>query len=211
MTPCNWVRSFAWDALWLQSALWLAPLALLLARGHEDPSQSPLDLMVFGFTALFWIAPPLRFDLAGLRDRRPTGRCCAPIRCASPWSRSPSRRPASPSCSRATTSCRTRARNAWSRSRPSTLRCVTYHFAAQHLRRAEPVPGAQRQGGRRAARAASIACSRWASAARWSWWSKRSRKRLHSRSSGRVPGSTARGSPALRSCCASAPARWSPR
>lgn len=56
MTPSSWVRSFAWDALWLQSALWLAPLALLLARGQEDPSQGPLDLMVFGFTALFWIA-----------------------------------------------------------------------------------------------------------------------------------------------------------
>lgn len=56
MTPSSWIRSFAWDALWLQSALWLAPLALLLARGQEDPSQGPLDLMVFGFTALFWIA-----------------------------------------------------------------------------------------------------------------------------------------------------------
>jgi len=42
--------------LWLQSALWLVPLALLLAHGHEDPSQGPLDLMVFGFTALFWLA-----------------------------------------------------------------------------------------------------------------------------------------------------------
>ena len=51
-----WVRSLAWDAFWLQSALWLAPLALLLAHGYEDPSESPLDLLVFGLTALFWIS-----------------------------------------------------------------------------------------------------------------------------------------------------------
>jgi hypothetical protein len=28
----------------------------LLAHGHEDPSESPLDLLVFGLTALFWIS-----------------------------------------------------------------------------------------------------------------------------------------------------------
>jgi hypothetical protein len=44
-----------WDTLWLQSALWLAPLALLLAHGYADPGQSPLDMLVFGLTALFWI------------------------------------------------------------------------------------------------------------------------------------------------------------
>ena len=49
-----WVRSFAWDAFWLQSALWLAPLVLVLAYGYEDPSESPLDLLVFGLTAVFW-------------------------------------------------------------------------------------------------------------------------------------------------------------
>ena len=49
-----WVRSLAWDAFWLQSALWLAPLVLLLAQGYEDPSESPLDLLVFALTALFW-------------------------------------------------------------------------------------------------------------------------------------------------------------
>ena len=50
-----WVNGFAWDALWLQSALWLVPVALLLASGYENPDDSPLDLMVFGLTALFWI------------------------------------------------------------------------------------------------------------------------------------------------------------
>jgi hypothetical protein len=51
----RWIRSAGWDALWIQSALWLAPLAFLLARGHEDPTQSPLDTLFFGLTALFWI------------------------------------------------------------------------------------------------------------------------------------------------------------
>ena len=51
-----WIRGLTWDAFWLQSALWLAPLALLLAYGHEDPSDSPLDVLVFGLTALFWIS-----------------------------------------------------------------------------------------------------------------------------------------------------------
>jgi hypothetical protein len=39
----------------MQSALWLAPLALWLARGHADPESSSLDLLYFGLTALFWI------------------------------------------------------------------------------------------------------------------------------------------------------------
>jgi hypothetical protein len=51
-----WVHGVAWDAFWLQSALWLAPLALLLAYGYEDPGESPLDLLIFGLTALFWIS-----------------------------------------------------------------------------------------------------------------------------------------------------------
>jgi hypothetical protein len=51
-----WVHGVAWDAFWLQSALWLAPLALLLAYGYEDPGESPLDFLIFGLTALFWIS-----------------------------------------------------------------------------------------------------------------------------------------------------------
>ena len=50
-----WVHSLAWDGLWLQSALWLAPLALLLAHRYADPAGSPLDILYFGLTALFWI------------------------------------------------------------------------------------------------------------------------------------------------------------
>ena len=37
------------------SALWLAPLALWLARGYHDPESSPLDQLYFGLTVLFWI------------------------------------------------------------------------------------------------------------------------------------------------------------
>jgi len=51
-----WLRGLAWDAFWLQSALWLAPLTLLLAYGYDDPEDSPLDVFVFVLTALFWIS-----------------------------------------------------------------------------------------------------------------------------------------------------------
>jgi hypothetical protein len=37
------------------SALWLAPISLWLCRGYSDPENSPLDLLYFGLTALFWI------------------------------------------------------------------------------------------------------------------------------------------------------------
>ena len=37
------------------SALWLAPIVVLLAHGYTDPESSPLDVLYFGLTALFWI------------------------------------------------------------------------------------------------------------------------------------------------------------
>jgi hypothetical protein len=37
------------------SALWLAPVVLWLAHGYSNPESSPLDLLYFGLTALFWI------------------------------------------------------------------------------------------------------------------------------------------------------------
>ncbi len=39
----------------MQSALWLAPIVFWLAHGYSDPESSPLDLLYFGLTALFWI------------------------------------------------------------------------------------------------------------------------------------------------------------
>ena len=41
--------------MWILSALWLAPLALLLAAGRPDPESGPLDTLYFAITALFWI------------------------------------------------------------------------------------------------------------------------------------------------------------
>jgi TonB family protein len=50
-----WVRGPLWDGFWILSALWLAPVVLLLVHGYSDPESSPLDLLYFGLTALFWI------------------------------------------------------------------------------------------------------------------------------------------------------------
>jgi len=47
-TRAPWVRGLVWDSFWLQSALWLAPLAMLLAYNQEDLGASPLDLLVLG-------------------------------------------------------------------------------------------------------------------------------------------------------------------
>lgn len=50
-----WVRGPVWDGFWMLSALWLAPIVLWLAYGHDDPESGPLDLLYFGLTALFWL------------------------------------------------------------------------------------------------------------------------------------------------------------
>jgi TonB family protein len=51
----RWVRGPLWDGFWMLSALWLAPIVLWLAHGYSNPESSPLDLLYFGLTALFWI------------------------------------------------------------------------------------------------------------------------------------------------------------
>ncbi|HEV2840382.1 MAG TPA: hypothetical protein VGW39_03575 [Chthoniobacterales bacterium] len=50
-----WVRGPVWDGFWMLSALWLAPIVLWLAYGYDKPESSPLDLLYFGLTALFWL------------------------------------------------------------------------------------------------------------------------------------------------------------
>jgi hypothetical protein len=50
-----WVRNPVWDSVWMLNALWLLPLVLWLAHGYSDPESSPLDVLYFGLTALFWI------------------------------------------------------------------------------------------------------------------------------------------------------------
>ena len=51
--PSFWVRGPVWDVVFLQSALWLLPLVLWL--GSAGPAARALDMLVFAFTALFWI------------------------------------------------------------------------------------------------------------------------------------------------------------
>jgi len=127
-----WVRGPLWDGFWMLSALWLAPIVLWLAHGYSNPESSPLDLLYFGLTALFWIghrlsstylaycteayrpllrAQPIRFVLLPLLV---TAGCFAlflPADSALPWTRE---------------------------ERLIGLAiidyaCVTYHFAAQHF------------------------------------------------------------------------------
>src|SRR6266850_2027844 len=50
-----WVRGPVWDGFRILSALWLAPIVIWLAHGYSNPESSPLDLLYFGLTALFWI------------------------------------------------------------------------------------------------------------------------------------------------------------
>src|SRR4030095_5959743 len=50
-----WVRGPVWDGFWMLSALWLAPIVLLLVHGYSHPESSTLDLLYFGFSALFLI------------------------------------------------------------------------------------------------------------------------------------------------------------
>jgi len=50
-----WVRGPVWDGFWMLSALWLAPIVLWLVHGYSNPESSPLDLLYFGLTAVFWI------------------------------------------------------------------------------------------------------------------------------------------------------------
>jgi hypothetical protein len=45
-----WVRGPVWDAVFVQNALWLVPLALVLAA-----APARLDALYFAITALFWI------------------------------------------------------------------------------------------------------------------------------------------------------------
>jgi hypothetical protein len=107
-SPSPWVRGPVWDGFWMLSALWLAPIILWLSHGYSNPETSPLDLLYFGLTALFWIghrlsstylaycteayrpllrAQPVRFVVLPLAI---TAACCAiflPGDSALPWTR----------------------------------------------------------------------------------------------------------------------------
>jgi hypothetical protein len=49
-----WIRSPAWDLVWVLNALWLAPMALLLAHGHDDVRASPVDALFFALAVPLW-------------------------------------------------------------------------------------------------------------------------------------------------------------
>jgi hypothetical protein len=50
----RWIKSPAWDLVWILNALWLAPLLLLLARGHDDVRASPVDGLFFALAVPLW-------------------------------------------------------------------------------------------------------------------------------------------------------------
>src|SRR5258705_6352539 len=50
----RWIKSPAWDLVWVLNALWLAPLVLLLARGHDDMRASPVDGLFFALAVPLW-------------------------------------------------------------------------------------------------------------------------------------------------------------
>src|SRR5258705_13231241 len=50
----GWTRSPAWDFVWVLNALWLAPLLVLPARGHEALRYSGVDTLFFVFAVPLW-------------------------------------------------------------------------------------------------------------------------------------------------------------
>ncbi|HXZ84858.1 MAG TPA: hypothetical protein VEI82_05155 [Myxococcota bacterium] len=50
----RWIKSPAWDLVWVQNALWLAPLVLFLARGHADVRTSAVDSLFFALAVPLW-------------------------------------------------------------------------------------------------------------------------------------------------------------
>jgi hypothetical protein len=106
--PSPWVRGPAWDGFWMLSALWLVPIALWLSAGYSTLQESPLDLLYFGVTALFWIghrlsttylaycteayrpllrAQPVRFVVVPLAVTVACFAVLLPADAALPWSR----------------------------------------------------------------------------------------------------------------------------
>ena len=42
-----WLRGVVWDGFWMQSALWLVPVALWLAYGYSNPAKGHFDHSLF--------------------------------------------------------------------------------------------------------------------------------------------------------------------
>jgi hypothetical protein len=50
----RWIKSGAWDLVWVLNPLWLTPLVLLLARDHDDVRASPVDGLFFALAVPLW-------------------------------------------------------------------------------------------------------------------------------------------------------------
>ena len=50
----SWIKSPAWDLMWVLNALWLSPLILLLAQGHDDARASLVDGLFFALAVPLW-------------------------------------------------------------------------------------------------------------------------------------------------------------
>jgi len=50
----RWIKSPAWDLVWVLNALWLIPLVLFLAWGHDDARASPVDALFFVLAVPLW-------------------------------------------------------------------------------------------------------------------------------------------------------------
>ncbi len=68
----RWIKSPAWDLLWVLNALWLAPLVLFLAWGHDEVRASPVDGLFFALTVPLWLGH--RFSSAWLAYATPAYR-----------------------------------------------------------------------------------------------------------------------------------------
>ncbi len=51
----RWIKSPGWDLVWVLNAWWLAPLVLVLARGHDDIRASPVDALFFALAVPLWL------------------------------------------------------------------------------------------------------------------------------------------------------------
>jgi hypothetical protein len=52
--PKRWIKSPAWDLVWILNTLWLAPLVLLLGWGDDDVRASPADALFFVLAVPLW-------------------------------------------------------------------------------------------------------------------------------------------------------------
>jgi len=50
----RWIKSPAWDLVWVLNMVWLAPLVLLLTLGHDDARASPADWLFFVLAVPLW-------------------------------------------------------------------------------------------------------------------------------------------------------------